>query len=123
VSGAYHENTQSSYVDCKDDRFLLWGGTSGSITVTQTGSDLTLGDVASMQGILHSDGSASFGPAPSNALPVDGDGNPEPTGTPEPGQLFLNGWFGTGNFIGTYVFIASVDGCEIDSKVQWISAN
>ena len=103
-----------------------FGGGTASASVAQTGSALALAALGGfhLTGVLHQDGSASFGPVPATAEPVDSSGNPDPNGTPTPGKLYLEGWFtagasGASAFDGTYLFIADPDGCEVDSHAQW----
>ena len=126
VEGSYAELTQSASVDCGDQRRLYFGGGTASASVAQTGSALALAALGGfhLTGVLHQDGSASFGPVPATAEPVDSSGNPDPNGTPTPGKLYLEGWFtagasGASAFDGTYLFIADPDGCEVDSHAQW----
>jgi hypothetical protein len=124
VNGTYNEIVTSTSVDCHDGLLLRFGGPPDQSTVTQGGSTLTLDGPQGMQGVLHSDMSASFGPIPATAEPIDAAGNPDPNGSPSPGKLYLEGWFVSDkghatSFSGTYVFIADADGCEIDSLAQW----
>ena len=120
VAGAYLETAASTQIDCGDQRVLYFNGGSGQSQVAQEGSALTLSSIGfSMAGVLHADGSASFGPIPAVAQPVGG------TGEPTPGKLYLEGFFKAGaastaaGFAGTYVFIADPDGCELDAKASW----
>jgi hypothetical protein len=131
VSGQWSEMVTRATADCGDNLFLLISPESDSPLLTQQSSGvLNLSGVGPapmpMPGILHSDGSATFGPIQMTFFPVDGDGNPDPNGVPEPGKMYLNGWF-TGapgepadSFEGTYSFIADYDGCQVDSPTQWL---
>lgn len=125
VNGTYGELSQAAYVDCGARRSLSFGGGHAAATVSQTGSALGLDALDThLAGVLHADGSASFGPVPAWAQPVDGAGNPDPSGAPTPGKLYLEGWFlatdgSVAAFDGTYLFIADPDGCELDARVQW----
>jgi hypothetical protein len=127
VGGAYTATTEPKTVDCQAWMFLLFGGGESSVTLAQAGSDLTLtfDDFGlAVSGVLHSDQSASFGPQPITFMPVDGAGNPDPSGSPTPGKLYAYGFFsgsqGHVRFDGTYVLKTddSVE-CELDSKVTW----
>ncbi len=119
-------------MDCGDGSYLYLGVNSSSdsaeaISLQQSNSSLSLnGTYGVMPGVLHTDLSASFGPVSATALPVTGDLTPDPSGTPTPGQMYLNGWFvvdpgGSVSFQGTYSFVATSDGCEVDSKTTWTS--
>ena len=121
VGGSYVETAASTQVDCGDARVLYFNGGRGLTQLTQDGSVLSFSSGGTtMPGVLHSDGSASFGPIPAVAQPVGG------VGEPTPGKLYLEGWFSGGaaggtsaSFAGTYVFIADPDGCELDARASW----
>lgn len=119
VGGQYSESIRMSSATCDDGSFLEFGGGSDSVIVSESGSTLTLEGFSPMPGVLHSDNSASFSPVDSAAFPIDGAGNPDPSGIPEAGKWYLEGWFTAGSFEGTYVFIEDANGCEIDSPTQW----
>ena len=116
VSGTYRETAATTQIDCGDRRVLYFNGGTGQISVAQQGSALTLSSLGTtLPGVLHADGSASFGPVPAVAQPIGG------VGEPTPGKLYLEGFFKAGarSFAGTYVFIADPDGCELDSRSTW----
>ena len=125
IGGDYLESTQASTVDCKAWRYLLFGGGTGAVTLTQSGSTLRLNGMYAMKGELFEDNSASFGPTPFTFRPVDNEGNPDPSRAPTPGLLTLHGWFleggsGSAVFEGTYVFVTDDElRCEMTSKVVW----
>jgi len=126
ITGTYNETAESTAVNCDDGSFLEQDFPPDAVSLTQSDSSVTASNsvFANLPGVLHSDLSVSFGPVPGIAEPVDGDGNPDPSGTPEPGKLYLEGWFSSVSgqgvlFKGTYMFIADLNGCEVDSPVQW----
>jgi len=115
VQGTYAELALPNNVECGNSHSLSFDGRDGSAGVTQHGSTLDLGGLA---GVLHADGSATFGPVPQVAIYSDGSGKTTP------GREWLEGWFtpATGpvtGFDGTYLFIADDDGCEVASPTRW----
>ena len=127
VAGHYSETAESATVDCGDNHFLGFSGTSDAASLAQTNSALSLrSSFGAMPGVLHDDGSATFGPIPAVAHAVDGTGTVDPSGKPTPGKLSLEGFFlplgsaaAASSFAGTYVFVADDDGCELDSRATW----
>lgn len=125
VDGVYSELSQTSNVECGGGQSLSFEGARTTVTLVQTASTLGLDALDThLPGVLHADGSASFGPVPAWAIPQDGSGNTDPSRSKIPGKLYLEGWFtGTGaasaGFEGTYLFISDKDGCEIDARVRW----
>lgn len=111
VAGGYTETAQSNQVSC-DNLQLFFNGGSQPLTLTQSGSALTL--TGGFSGVLHEDGSAIFGPIPATAQSADG------TSPPTPGKLRLAGFFfeqsGALRFEGSYTFIADSSGCQLDAR-------
>ena len=120
VQGSYHEDSQTTQVACGGARVLYFKGGSSEAVVSQTGSKLSAEVLGTrLTGVLHADGSASFGPIPALAKSVDGS-SPD-----TPGKLSLEGWFtvpggAVTGFEGTYLFIADDDGCELDSQAKGV---
>ena len=116
VQGRYTEIAQPNTAQCGGGRVLTFSGGAGNPEVSQSGSRLSIAASQPVVGVLHEDGSASFGPIDTFATSSDGPNSP--------GKMYLEGWFGpaTGTvtgFDGTYVFIANDDGCEVDGPVRW----
>ena len=117
VQGRYTERAQPNTAQCGGGRVLSFSGGGGDTEISQSGSRLSIAASQPFTGVLHEDGSATFGPIATFATSTDGS-------PPAPGKLYLEGWFGpaTGTvtqFDGTYVFIANDEGCEVDGPVHW----
>ncbi|MBS2025794.1 MAG: hypothetical protein JST92_25620 [Deltaproteobacteria bacterium] len=121
VAGDYTQSMIANHKDCGGGHSLDVSAETFHSHLVQTDAQLQLQTssfVGNMNGTLHADGSAEFGPAPAVAVDESGGGGDEP------GKLYLSGWFASDNlnlapFEGTYVFIADDTGCEIDSRVTW----
>lgn len=119
VAGTYDQPAGSNTNTCDNHTLTLYGA-DHPVFLSQNGSQLTLNSDAftNLEGQLHEDSSASFGPI-AVAIQLS-------SGDTLPGHAYLDGWFSgpdggvATSFEGAYSLVTDADqSCEVSNSVTW----